>query len=134
MNTPASDKAFVFSEEIDAKSIYDLYSTDYVYIEEVFDTVLQEYAVLADNIRSCHASGDIQALRSAVHKIKPVFGFVGLTSMQDQCQQFEHCCEQASSLAALNGDYEMLKNNLIRNKSLLEKEKQRLEFFNKQWT
>lgn len=130
MNTPNGNKAFIFNEEIDAQRISELYSDDYVYIEEVFDTVLQEYEVLADNICSCHASGNLPALKSAVHKIKPMFGFVGLIGMQDQCQQFENSCQAATSFDSLAGDYELLKVNLIKNKLLIEKEKGRLELFN----
>jgi HPt (histidine-containing phosphotransfer) domain-containing protein len=132
MNTPTSDKSFIFNEEIDAKCINDLYSDDYVYIEEVFDTVLQEYGVLADNISSCHASGNIPALKSAVHKIKPIFGFVGLIAMQDQCQQFENSCAAISAFDSLSNDFESLKKNLIKNKLLIEKERERLAFFNTQ--
>jgi HPt (histidine-containing phosphotransfer) domain-containing protein len=130
MNTPTGNKAFIFNEEIDTQRIIDLYADDYVYIEEVFDTVLLEYEVLADNICSCHASGNIPALKSAVHKIKPIFGFVGLIEMQDQCQQFENSCQDASSVDSLAGDYKLLSVNLIKNKLLIEKEKGRLELFN----
>ena len=81
--------------EFDANYLNSLYGDDYNYLQEVFDTVLHDYQSLTDNIEYSYSSGNLNALRSAVHKIKPVFGFVGLTTVQQQCQQFEQICGTA---------------------------------------
>ena len=73
MNIQDNNNSFIFNEKIDIKCISDLYGDDYLYIEEVFTTVLTEYKVLAENITSNYASHDIPAIKSAVHKIKPIF-------------------------------------------------------------
>ncbi len=132
MTSDSNDKSFIFNDEISTQSITDLYGDDYVYVEEVFDTVLKEYQLLFNNINSHYTSGDIPALKSAVHKIKPIFGFVGLLSVQQQCQQFETTCHSASSIDFLANDYGSLKNSLIKSKSLIEEEKKKLELFNNQ--
>src|SRR5882672_6130709 len=116
MNSYASDKSFIFNDEISVQSINDLYGDDYAYIEEVFDTVLKEYEVLTNNINSNYTSQNIPALKAAVHKIKPIFGFVGLLSVQQQCQQFENICHSAGSFDSLVNDYGLLKNSLIKSK------------------
>jgi HPt (histidine-containing phosphotransfer) domain-containing protein len=132
MSSYANDKPFIFNDEISAQSITDLYGDDYPYIEEVFDTVLKEYEVLANNINSNYTSRDISALKAAVHKIKPIFGFVGLLAVQQQCQQFENTCHSAASFDSLADEFGLLKNSLIKSKSLIEEEKKKLELFNNQ--
>ena len=122
--------AFVFNEEIDINYLNSLYGDDYIYLQEVFGTVLQDYQSLTDNIEYSYSSGNLTALRSAVHKIKPVFGYVGLTAVQLQCQQFEQICGTVSSPDKLAGEFETLKNKIFQSKQVIEEEKKKLEIFN----
>jgi HPt (histidine-containing phosphotransfer) domain-containing protein len=122
--------AFVFNEEIDTNYLNSLYGDDYIYLQEVFGTVLQDYQSLTDNIEYSYSSGNLTALRSAVHKIKPVFGYVGLTAVQLQCQQFEQICGTVNSPEKLAGDFETLKNKIFQSKQVIEEEKKKLEIFN----
>jgi HPt (histidine-containing phosphotransfer) domain-containing protein len=130
MNNPKTSNSFVFNPEIDTNYLYSLYGDDYNYVQEVFDTVLCDYQSLTDNIEYSYSTGNLNALRSAVHKIKPVFGFVGLTAVQEQCQQFEKICGTVSSPDHLSGDFETLKNKIFQSKQLIEEEKKKLEIFN----
>jgi HPt (histidine-containing phosphotransfer) domain-containing protein len=70
------------------------------------------------------------ALKSAVHKIKPLFGFVGLLSLQAECQDFENSCLQAGP-DVLTANFTSLKAKLLNIRNLIETEKIRLEAFNK---
>ncbi len=130
MNNQKIANAFVFNTEIDKNYLESLYGDDYIYLQEVFNTVLNDYQSLTDNIEYSYSSGNLTALKAAVHKIKPVFGFVGLTAVQQQCQQFEKICISAGSPNELAGDFETLKNKLSQSKQILEEEKKKLELFN----
>jgi HPt (histidine-containing phosphotransfer) domain-containing protein len=130
MNNLKTANIFVFNPEFDKNYLNSLYGDDYNYLQEVFDTVLQDYQTLTDNIEFSYSSGNITSLKSAVHKIKPVFGFVGLTAVQQLCQEFEKICSAASSPDQLSADFESLKNKIIRSKQLIEEEKKKLELFN----
>jgi HPt (histidine-containing phosphotransfer) domain-containing protein len=132
MSSHVSNNSFIFNDEIDAQCINELYGDDFLYVQEVFDTVLKEYGILTDNIASSYTSGDIPALKAAVHKIKPIFGFVGLTTIQQLCQQFETACQSTPSFDSLANDYTLLNNNLIKSRTLIEEEKKKLELFNSQ--
>jgi len=132
MNHHPSDNRFIFNEEISAESITDLYGDDYVYVQEVFNTVLDDYQGLTDKIIACYSANDIQALKAAVHKIKPVFGFVGLIAVQQQCQQFENICQASSSIESVENDFGLLRNKLIASKAIIEEERSKLEIFNNQ--
>ena len=130
MNNLKTANAFVFNPEFDVNYLNSLYGDDFNYLQEVFDTVLQDYQSLTDNIEFSYSSGNLTALRSAVHKIKPVFGFVGLTAVQQLCQDFEKVCGTANSPDQLSGDFEALKNKISQSKQLIEEEKKKLEIFN----
>ncbi|HTS44409.1 MAG TPA: Hpt domain-containing protein [Puia sp.] len=130
MNNYPTDNPFIFNSEINAQHLAELYGDDYEYVEEVFTTVLNEYAALTDNVIACYTSQNIAALKSAVHKIKPIFGFVGLIKVQEQCQQFENACQTAGSFDVLINDFSLLKNSLIKSKTLIEDEKKKLGIYN----
>ena len=130
MNNPVSNKTFIFNAAIDPQSINNLYGDDYDYIEEVFDTVLQEYETLANHIAAAFAASDLSNLKSSVHKIKPIFGFVGILEVQHECQQFENLCQSAASVLAVSSDYQNLYKHIIISKEIIEEEKRKLAVFN----
>jgi HPt (histidine-containing phosphotransfer) domain-containing protein len=130
MNNLKTSNAFVFNDEIDANYLNSLYGEDYNYLQEVFNTVLDEYVSLTDNIEYSHSSGNLAALKASVHKIKPVFGFVGLTQVQLLCQEFEKKCAEVSSVDQLSREFETLKNKIFQCKQIIEEEKKKLELFN----
>jgi HPt (histidine-containing phosphotransfer) domain-containing protein len=130
MSQPFADRPFVFNEHINAQYIIDLYSGDYGMIEETFTDVLNEYASLLENIDAAYQAEDIGALKKAVHKIKPLFGFAGFISIQSQCLDFEDACEATPSLRLLTTGFTALKNSLLQTRSIIEEEKERLALFN----
>lgn len=131
MEQPSRHKEFAFSEAINSQYIIDLYAGDYVMIEETFTDVLREYDGFVDKILTSYHDNDRQALKSAVHKIKPLFGFVGLTGLQTLCLQFENSCLDAS-VALLAESFPPLEEQLLQARGIIEKEKERLAEFNGQ--
>ena len=131
MDQPLSHKEFTFSDAINSGYIIDLYAGDYVMIEETFGDVLREYDGFVDRILISYHEKDRPALKSAIHKIKPLFGFVGLTSIQALCLQFENSCLEAPD-AALAEAFPPLEVQLRSARGIIEIEKGRLEEFNKQ--
>ena len=129
MNNPLSDTTFSFSPPIDGHYLSDLYAGDYVMIEETFADVLKDYDGFAQVIFSSYTAEDISALKSAVHKIKPLFGFVGLLSIQAQCQDFENACQRAG-FPALAESFNALKITILEARSIIEKDKTRLTAYN----
>ncbi len=131
MDQSLSHKEFTFSDAINSGYIIDLYAGDYVMIEETFGDVLREYDGFVDRILTSYHEKDRPALKSAIHKIKPLFGFVGLTSIQALCLQFENSCLEAPD-AALAEAFPPLEVQLRSARGIIEIEKGRLEEFNKQ--
>ena len=131
MEMPLSDKIFVFSDAINSQYIIDLYAGDYIMIEETFADVLHEYDAFVQKIITSYHEKDRAALKSAVHKIKPLFGFVGLTTIQSSCLQFENSCLEVSEVQ-LAESFSPLKEELLNARATIEKEKVRLTEFNRQ--
>lgn len=98
-------------------------------IGETFTDVLTEYDVFVKHIFDGYEQGDRAALKSAVHKIKPLFGFVGLLTLQADCQDFENnCLESAKDVLAVR--FNALKDKLLNIRTVIETEKERLQQFN----
>jgi HPt (histidine-containing phosphotransfer) domain-containing protein len=131
MDKRLSDNAFVFSDAINSQYIIDLYAGDYVMIEETFADVLNEYDAFVERIITSYHEKDLSALKSAIHKIKPLFGFVGLTTIQASCLEFENSCLQASD-SQLADAFPPLEDQLLKARAVIEKEQTRLADFNRQ--
>ena len=100
-------------------------------IEETFSDVLHEYDSFVERIVTSYHERDIRALKSAIHKIKPLFGFVGLTGLQTRCLHFENSCMEVSE-DRLAESFSPLKQQLLDARAIIEKEKIRLTAFNNQ--
>lgn len=98
-------------------------------IGETFADVLMEYDDFVEHITTGYEQGDRAALKSAVHKIKPLFGFVGLLTLQAECQDFENSCLEAGP-GALAASFAVLKAKLLNIRTVIETEKVRLQQFN----
>lgn len=128
MNNQANDKDFVFTQHFNSQYISELYDGDYILIEETFTDVLNEYDPLLQNVLLYYRASDIPALKSAVHKLKPLLGYVGLTSLQSESQQFENNCQQ-ERFPSLHDDFAALSAGLSEAKAWIEEEKARLTVF-----
>jgi len=131
MEKPLSNTKFVFYDPIDGEYLIDLYAGDYNMIEETFTDVLREYDDFVERIITTYHEGDVVSLKSAVHKVKPLFGFVGLTALQAQCLDFETACQKAGSAAGLAPAFEALRRQLTDSKSIIASELARLSVFNR---
>ena len=129
MNNSLSDTTFSFNPPIDGKYLFDLYAGDYIMIEETFADVLKDYDGFVQVIYSSYQAKNIPALKSAIHTIKPLFGFVGLLSIQAQCQDFENTCQRAE-FPALVESFNSLKITILEARSIIEKESARLAAYN----
>jgi HPt (histidine-containing phosphotransfer) domain-containing protein len=130
MPQPYANSAYVFHERINAQYINDLYSGDYEIIAETFADVDTEFPLLLAKVAACGLLGDVGELRRAVHKIKPVLGFTGLTDLQQECAEFEKACESGQTMKPLQSAFEKLSGRLKEAGQIIKKETQALALFN----
>jgi HPt (histidine-containing phosphotransfer) domain-containing protein len=57
---------------------------------------------------------------------------VGMTAVQQECQQFENLCGTVDSPETLTRDFENLKNRIFQSRQVIEEEMKKLEIFNSQ--
>ena len=130
MSQPTLSKHFIFNEKLNSDYLFSLYADDYSYIEEVFAVTLQHFDEDADAIQDAYAAGNIADLKKGVHKMKPAFGFVGLTDIQNTCAAFEEACGKATDVDSLKTGYKQLMAILDEGKLILEAEYRKLKDFN----
>ena len=130
MNQPTLPKHFIFNEKINGDYLFSLYADDFPYIEEVFFVTLQHFDQDIAFIEVAYAGGNIADLKKGVHKIKPAFGFVGLTDIQQICADFEDACSSASGTDELKPGYKHLVASLEEGKMIVASEYRKLKDFN----
>jgi hypothetical protein len=98
MHVEDTDSGFAFSDAFDRQFLTDLYGTDLHAAEEIFQSSLTQirYELVALDVLA--ARGDVDAIRRMFHKIKPLFGYMGLLSVQDYVQAFEMRCFPPASI------------------------------------
>lgn len=123
---------FVFNEKFDTAFIHSLYEDDLAYIAEIFSitaTQLEEDIPLA---KAAFSGDDLTLLKQRVHKLKPSFGFVGLTALQENCRIFEDRCKEVSDKALLTQEFNTLTARLDEALELVKQEMDRLNKYNQQ--
>mgnify|MGYP001194419847 CR=1 FL=1 len=130
MVQPNSSKKFTFNEQIDSSYLHSLYENDFQYIEEIFGTTLSHFDPDFEALQQAWQQGDVVALKKAVHKIKPTFGFVGLTHVQQQCKEFEDICQKAGTTDDISQLYQQIVTTLAASRELIAAEYTKLKDYN----
>jgi HPt (histidine-containing phosphotransfer) domain-containing protein len=123
-------KKFIFNEKIDSEYLFSMYADDYAYMEEIFATTLEHYDEDVEALKAAFEAGNLQDLKRAAHKMKPTFGFVGLTSIQEQVKKFEDLCQNVQDTDYLKDDFKQIVTTLAECKDLIASEYQKLKAFN----
>ena len=121
---------FQFDQQIDADVLYSLYENDYLYIEEIFKTTLKHYDEDVDAFKAHFYADNLEELKRTAHKIKPVFGYIGMPVVQECCQDFEDKCEKTGTVGEILPDYEKLLRQLGECKKIIEDDLQKLSEYN----
>ena len=130
MLQPNSSKKFTFNEQFDSTYLHSLYEDDFQYIEEIFGTTLSHFDPDFEALQEAYRQGDVATLKKAVHKIKPTFGFVGLTRVQQLCRELEDICQKASTTDDLNAHYQQIVTTFAASRELIAAEYNKLKEYN----
>jgi HPt (histidine-containing phosphotransfer) domain-containing protein len=123
---------FQFNRLIDAGILDSLYENDYLYIEEIFKMTLKHYDEDVETFKAHHQAGNLEGLKKATHKIKPVFGYIGMPGIQECCKDFEDKCEKTGTFGEIMPEYEKLVHQFEECKKIIETDLQKLcEYNNK---
>jgi PAS domain S-box-containing protein len=78
---------------LDTNHLYEMYGDDKSYALDMFTLFVEE---IVPEIRELTTQESPQALKRAIHKLKPTFGMVGLTLLQEAAQHLEAICESGA--------------------------------------
>jgi chemotaxis protein histidine kinase CheA len=121
------ENAFNFSPRFNAAFLYELYGGDVktaVHIfTETYNQVNKELGLAAEYFKQ----DDTAALKKVYHKIKPLFGYVGLDDVQDMVQQFEDACLKALHATDIQYQYNTINETITGALENIKTETERLE-------
>jgi HPt (histidine-containing phosphotransfer) domain-containing protein len=121
---------FTFHEKVDAAFLFSMYGDDFSCMEEIFATTLNHIDPDVDAIKQAFLADSPSDLKKAVHKIKPTFGFVGLTEVQHLCKEMEDKCLHINSTGQVKEDYERLITAMENARKIIETEHNKLKDYN----
>jgi len=128
--TGSDTNKFIFNENLNTSFLEELFDGDTLYAETVFEEFLKDLPGYWNDVESAYINQNTTAFSAAVHKCKTLFGYVGVTHLQELCQDIETKCHQLSTIAALRPDYELLAKQKEATTALIKEEINRLKSFN----
>jgi hypothetical protein len=132
MKDPFLHKKFIFNDKIDSTFLHSLYEDDFIYIEEIFKTTLDQLNPLMIDIPDTYENEDLISLKKIIHKIKPAFGFTGFLVTEQACKNFEDSCTEENSTKDLEALFNPLWEMLTESRDIMEKQYELLKEFNTQ--
>ncbi|TKG93757.1 response regulator [Puteibacter caeruleilacunae] len=88
--TCETDESFVFSNQLDQDRLSQLYNNNLAYASEMFEIFLEVIEPEMNNLQHLLEPYQAQALRKLIHKLKPSFGYVGLTNIEEIFDRLQH--------------------------------------------
>jgi hypothetical protein len=90
--------AFLFSPPLDQHFLESLYGDDLDYAKEVFTEFLKNTKSEFESIKNSYRDDDLKKVRQQLHKMKPTFGFVGLTGLTERTEKVIAACNGSASV------------------------------------
>lgn len=118
---------FALDRRLDTDFLNELYGGSMEHISIVFEQFLSGIHNQLKEVEDNFNSGNSELFRQKVHKLKPVFSFVGLTALTSKAEFIEGQCKQHSGTAPLQEIYKDFKNNIAELLPVIEKELVRLK-------
>ena len=96
---------------------------------EIFESSI--YSITSEINSSVHHyhNGDVESVRRVFHKIRPLFGYVGLPSLQEYVHDFENKCSVVSEVEQLTNDYERIIGIISDTVNVLAQELSRMKMY-----
>lgn len=118
---------FSFDQRLDIEFLQSMYEGDVEHASEIFGMFVEMAPDLIKDIDESFALGTVEPLRLHVHKLKPIFSFVGLTKLTKNAEALEERCNETLDISDIKDLYNELKNNYSQSFPIIEKELERLK-------
>ena len=121
--------SFEFNEALDGRFLNELFEDDPSYAIVVFKDFLKEMPQSFHDMQTAFDTSNFKGLKSAAHKCKTLFAYVGLSSLSTRLQALEMACgspEETDSVGPLVSEVIGQRQAI---ETLITKEIKRLEAF-----
>lgn len=125
-------ETYQFSNHFDHQFLKELYGDDMRSAEEVFHSALIQIDQEVAEAEKLFKVKNFTEVRKIFHRIKPLFGYVGLMEVQDNIQQFEDNCIHFRDFGSLELAFENVKTIVWEAAAKISEEKGKLSHYNKQ--
>lgn len=121
-----ADQAFQFDQRLDQDFLDSMYEGDVEHAQMIFGQFLELTPGQMAAIEEKYRQGSVEDFRQQVHKIKPVFSFVGLTDLTSLAENLEKKCREITHLSDLDTMYVFFKEQFEACYPLIRREYERL--------
>jgi len=125
--------AFHFSPGLDTAFLRELYGEDIQQAELVFESTVQQLRSELPLVESRFHDGDTAGLKKVVHKMKPLFGYIGLNEIMQEFTSFEAVCAQCETMAEAESGFHHIIALSLEAVKIAENEIKRLKQYNTQY-
>lgn len=116
-----------FDQRLDNDFLLSIYEDDMEHALIIFGQFLKTVPGLMKEIEESYQVGVVEDFRKKIHKLKPVFSFVGLTALTKKAEMLETKCKEVSDMYSLGDLYIELKKQYSVGFPIIENEVKRLE-------
>lgn len=133
MDNQESKIMFEISSELNKGFLQELYGDDFEQMEIVFEATVTQLVAEITLAQSRFHEGDVTGTRKVVHKMKPLFGYVGLDEIMAVFAAFEEKCLSGATITEVEQDFLNIVSITEDAVQKIEKELKRLKQFNTQY-
>lgn len=120
---------YIFSGRFDNDYLDELYGNDIYTMMEIFESSISSLTSEVNKGIYHYHNGDVESLRKVFHKIKPLFGYVGLPALQEYVHDFENKCSIAANVEQIRSDYEKIIGIISDTVNVLSQELSRMTLY-----
>jgi hypothetical protein len=120
---------FSFSTELDQTFLQTLYEDDLAYASEVFENFLIDTKKEFEELKKSYGEDNVKEIRQKLHKIKPTFAFVGITSLPEKIEKVIIDCDHAENISETEPGYSELLSTIEKSFRLVETELERIKSY-----
>lgn len=117
----------IFDERLDNNMLNELYDGDLTHALVVFEHFLKTGPGMMKEIEVSYQLDQVDTLRQKVHKMKPVFSFVGLSHLTSISESLEKKCKDIESTGEVADLYDQLSSQFSAGIAIIGTELKRLE-------
>lgn len=113
---------FAFDRRLDTDFLDGLYDGDKEHASIIFEQFLQCIHGQLKDVEDNYNAGNSEQFRLKIHKIKPIFSFVGLSWLTSKAELIENQCLEHSGTAPVAQLYTDFKNSIFEFLPVIENE------------